>query len=376
MNKPYGNVLTQSVISELPTTDAEIDTNSLIRSEAINIAIGAFSPLSGFMNEADFNSVCTKQSLSTIPLTWTIPVVFDISQPEKVKLENKKRILLKYNSENYGMLEVESIFQQDKKLRCQSVYGTLDESHPGVKLVSEMGNFLISGKVFVLKSYIDKYVKDTPISIREKIQKAKLNTVAGFQTRNAIHRAHEYLQRTALELCDGLLVQPVVGWKKIGDFIPEAVRASYETFIKDYFPKNKVILSFLELAMRYAGPNEAVFHAIIRKNYGCTHFIVGRDHAGVGSFYGTYDAQDIFDRLPYPLGIEILKLKEPFYCKKCECIASEKTCGHSENEREYISGTKIRNILNTGKAPNSNIFRPEVLQSLNEIKGNLFYEST
>lgn len=379
LNAPYGGKLVQRLADRdsVPKGDwPRLRVNSIVESDLINIAVGAFSPLEGFMGEKDFLSVCRETRLSGSGLPWTIPILFDLTDEEKARVGGASRVLLESaaTGELIGFIEPSEIYSHDRKLRIDSTFGVDDEKHPGVKLTRAMGPWLIAGPVTAFRDALSTDPLAYPTGVRARLAEMGMRQVAGFQTRNVVHRAHEYLQRVALEVCDGLLVHPVVGWKKAGDFKPEAVRAGYRRFIDSYFPKNKALLAFLNVAMRYAGPREAVMHAIIRKNYGCSHFIVGRDHAGVGGFYDTYAAHQIFDRLP-ALGIEILRLREPFYCAKCESIATDRTCGHGDAEREYISGTKIRKILSEGVDPQNHIFRTEVLESLRSLNiGGLFFE--
>lgn len=382
LNTPYGGKLIQRMAPRAAgsapgnSSDFILTINEIVVSDLINIATGAFSPLTGFMGSKEFASVCKEDRLAESGLPWTIPIVCDISDDEKVALERNKRVELRAatSGKTVGWLEPSEIYPHDKKLHIAATFGTNDSSHPGVERVLAMKAWLVAGKVTL---YEDSVLPDPlahPTGVREMMTRMQLTRVAGFQTRNVVHRAHEHLQRLALEVVGGLLVHPVVGWKKAGDFRPEVVQRGYRHFIDSYFPKDKVILAFLTLAMRYAGPREAVFHAIIRKNYGCSHFIVGRDHAGVGGFYGTYAAHEIFDTLP-ELGIEILRLREPFYCARCEGVTTDRACGHAESERKYISGTRIRKILNDGSDPAGHIFRTEVLAALSVFKKEeLFFE--
>lgn len=382
LNAPYGGSLIsrieprkkhESVLSTLPALRA----SQVVHSDLLNIANGSFSPLTGFMGKAEIESVCLQMRLSSGE-PWTIPIVFELTEEEKNLIGNAERIAIRaYNSEELiGIVEIKSLFAYDKEARILGTFGTTDATHPGVNLVSKAGPYALSGTVIAFAEAYENAFMNTksPKEVREALEKMNLLSIAGFQTRNVIHRAHEYLQRVALEVCGGLLVHPVVGWKKSGDFRPEAVRGAYTKFIDAFYPKEKVRLEFLNIAMRYAGPKEAVMHAIIRKNYGCSHFIVGRDHAGVGGFYSSYAAHEIFDQIPH-LGIEILRLREPFYCKKCGSVATDRTCGHAESDREFISGTKVRKILSSKSEPSSDIFRPEVLEYLRHFSlEELFFE--
>lgn len=377
LNQAYGGILVdRSVPYQDPDGAPILVVNKLIECDFINIATGIFSPLTGFMGKDDFETVCRENHLSQRELPWTIPIVFDVDENDLKIIKNQHKIYLVSQETNklIGFLEPSEVYLHDKELRISSTFGTDDPRHPGVKLVQSMKSHLLSGKVTVFSDVLGQPLQ-YPKWVREALTDKGLKTVAGFQTRNIPHRAHEYLQRVALELCDGLLIQPIIGWKKIGDFRPEVVKAVYDDFIKEFYPVSRVLLTFLNTAMRYAGPKEAVFHAIIRKNFGCSHFIVGRDHAGVGGFYGKYAAQDIFTTLP-DLGINILKLCGPFYCKKCAQIVTEKTCAHAPEYHEEISGTKVREILARGSDPEGHFLRQEVLDSLSPFQkeGQVFYE--
>ena len=379
LNAPYGGTLIQLLkpraslaIAGLPV----LTLNSVIESDVLNIGVGSFSPLTGFMGSKDFQSVCQSMRLVESALPWTIPIVFDLTEEQKRSIEGARIVVLKSatSGELIGAITPSEIYVHDKDLRIRSTYGVSDDAHPGVKLVRGMGPWLLAGEVTVFNEALPADPLAQPAAVRARLAEMGLSRVAGFQTRNVVHRAHEYLQRVALELCDGLLVHPMVGWKKSGDFKPEVVRHAYRSFIDAYYPKNRALLAFLQVAMRYAGPKEAVFHAIIRKNFGCSHFIVGRDHAGVGGYYGMYAAHEIFDSLP-DLGITILKLRGPFYCSKCETIATDHSCGHDDSVRDFISGTAIRKILTEGSDPSNYIFRKEVLESLKLFaKEGFFYD--
>ena len=380
LNSPYGGVLVRRFSA--PKDDEEINSsNSLIVSEIIesdlwNIATGAFSPLQHFMGERDFLSVCQNMRLDDSKLSWTIPIVLDLSEDEKDRISGKPKVYLisQKAGQPIGFIEPEDIYRHDRDLHLRSVFGTTDKNHPGVNVVTQMKSYLLGGRVHAFEhAFLDQSLP-TPIVIRRILEEKGLSRLAGFQTRNVVHRAHEYLQRVALEAVGGILIQPVVGWKKKGDFKPDVIKKTYGHFIESYYPKDRALLAFLNLAMRYAGPKEAVLHAIVRKNFGCSHFIVGRDHAGVGEFYDKYSAHNIFELID-DIGIQILKLREPYYCLKCSTITSDNACNHEENVKEYISGTKIRAILKSGSDPAGQIFRKEVLDILNTIpRENLFYE--
>jgi len=306
------------------------------------IAIGAFSPLEGFLSEADYESVVTNMRLAN-DLPWTIPVTLAVL----------------HHAEKY---------RPDKKREAQEVYRTTEAAHPGVKAVYDQGEFYLGGKVTVLDrpSEIEFAAhRLDPRQTRALFAEKGWRRIVAFQTRNPIHRAHEYLQKCALESCDGLLVHPLVGETK-GDDIPAAVRMDcYVALLNDYYPTDRVVLSVLPANMRYAGPREAIFHALMRKNYGCTHFIVGRDHAGVGAYYGTYDAHRIFDRFSAEeIGITPLFYEHTFWCQRCEGMASTKTCPHAAEHHIALSGTKVRDMLSRGERPPMEFSRPEVADIL------------
>ncbi|HOK41783.1 MAG TPA: sulfate adenylyltransferase [bacterium] len=316
------------------------------------IADGSMTPLKGFMNKKETNSVLENKKISS-GLIWTIPIILQVSKEKIKKIEKKEIVKINYPEKHHiGYLIVNDIYQLNSEKFISSVFQTKDEKHPGVNKFLNDGEYCVSGDILLFKKYNDKLDKYClpPIVIQKIIKDRCLKKIAGFQTRNVPHRAHEYLQRIALEVMDGLLIHPIIGWKKKGDYNPLLIIEVYKKFIDEYYPKNNVIFSCLKMNMYYAGPQEAILHAIIRKNYGCTHFIVGRDHAGVGNYYGLYDAHKIFDELK-PQGIEVLKLNGPYYCKKCKTIVTDKTCGHSEKYNVEISGTKIRKMFQQRVTP-------------------------
>ena len=333
------------------------------------IAIGAFSPLTGFMGRADFTSVCKDMRLAN-GTVWPIPVTFcpaddvaaTIKEGDKLALKDGKNRLL-------GTMTVREKYAHDKELEIPNVYKTTDEAHPGVAAVRKQGNTCIAGDIDVITTTHEPEFSDfrvPPAKTREAFAAKGWSTVAAFQTRNPIHRSHEYLTKVALEMTDGLLIHPLVGETKSDD-IPADVRMQcYRVLIDNYYNKDKTMLSVMPLAMRYAGPREAVLHTLIRKNYGVTHFIVGRDHAGVGNYYGTYDAQKIFDQfdLPKDIGVTILKFEHTAWCKTCEAVVSTKTCPHGPEHKVAPSGTKVRELLKAGQRPPVEFSRPEVADIL------------
>ncbi|MBI4982293.1 MAG: sulfate adenylyltransferase [Candidatus Omnitrophica bacterium] len=337
------------------------------------IAIGAYSPLTGFMKKSDIESVIYKMRLAS-GCVWTIPIFLPVE--DKIALDIKKNeliIICEENGREVGLLRAEEVFSFNKPAWAKEVFGTKSLNHPGVKKLFDTHNKLIGGEVWLLDKPDFEFEKFnlSPQQTREIILERNWKTVASFQTRNIPHRAHEFQQKLALSITDGILIHPIIGWKKAGDFHPEHIIKAYKVLIKNYFPRNSVIFAGLATAMRYAGPREAVFHAIIRKNYGCTHFIVGRDHAGVGDFYGKYDAHHIFETLP-DLGIKPLLFREPYYCNKCREMVSDRICPHGTKWHNYISGTKIRELLSTKKDIPEFMMRKEVVEAMRSGKTNYF----
>ena len=331
------------------------------------LAIGGFSPLEGFMGHADYTRVVRERRLAN-GLVWTIPVTLAVSAQDAQRL--KGDVALTANGAAVAVLHVEGAYTPDKTAEAQQVFGTTDVAHPGVARLQATGQVYLGGRVTVINrppaAAFLPYRLD-PADTRRIFAERGWRRVAAFQTRNPIHRAHEYLQKCALEICDGLLLHPIVGETK-GDDVPAAVRMrSYEALLASYFPKDRVVLAVNPASMRYAGPREAIFHALIRKNYGCTHFIVGRDHAGVGTFYGTYDAQRIFDDFaPEEIGITPLRFENAAFCTVCGSMVSSKTCPHPPERHVSLSGTKVRELLQAGTPPPPEVSRPEVAAVLIE----------
>lgn len=334
------------------------------------ISIGAMSPLDGFMKEKDYKSVVESMKLAD-GLPWSLPIKLPVSTEEASSLKEGEDIVLKdENGIKLAILHLEEKYNYDKKKEAQEVYKTTEDAHPGVAVVYEQGDILLGGKISLINKFQDVEFPDrrlSPQQTRQNFANRGWKRIVAFQTRNPIHRAHEYLQKCALEMVDGLLIHPVVGETKSDDIPADIRMRCYEVLIENYFPQNRVLLSVLPASMRYAGPREAVFHALLRKNYGCTHFIVGRDHAGVGNYYGTYDAHYIFDEFnPEEIGITPIFFDHSFYCKRCNGMASSKTCGCSKDNHVFLSGTKVREMLTNGHDLPGEFTRPEVSHVLME----------
>ena len=332
------------------------------------IATGVYSPLEGFVNEEEYTSIVKDMRL-TSGIAWSIPVTLQIpeSVAEQYKLDSE--IALAHPNGNLlAVMTITSKFKPDQKFEAEQVYRTSEEAHPGVKAMLQEGNVYLGGPIQLIDSIPYEDFLDyrlTPEASRTEFARREWNTVVAFQTRNPIHRAHEYITKIALELVDGLFINPLVGQTKSDD-IPANVRMQcYQVLMEKYYPQNRVCLGVFPAAMRYAGPREAIMHAIARQNYGCTHFIVGRDHAGVGDYYGTYDAQYIFDEFTEDeLQITPLKFEHAFYCTRSQSMATGKTSPSSKEERIHLSGTKVRAMLREGKTPPPEFSRPEVAEIL------------
>lgn len=337
-------------------------------SDLVMIAIGGFSPLEGFLKKADYDTVVTDMRLAN-GLPWAIPVTLSVDEATAAPLQEGALVRLDDPSGRFvGVLELEEKYTYDKAHEAINVYRTDDENHPGVKVVYDQGAVNLAGPVWLLQRdphpLFPAYQID-PAASRALFRDRNWKTVVGFQTRNPIHRAHEYIQKCALETVDGLFLHPLVGATKSDDIPADVRMRCYEIMVEHYFPQERVILAINPSAMRYAGPREAIFHALIRKNYGCTHFIVGRDHAGVGDYYGTYDAQYIFDEFePGELGIVPMKFEHAFYCTRTGGMATSKTSPSGKDERIHLSGTKVREMLRRGELPPPEFSRPEVAAEL------------
>lgn len=332
------------------------------------IAIGGFSPLTGFMNQADYNRVVAEMRLAD-GTPWSIPITLSVTEEIAAPLQEGSYVRLDNPQGEYiGLLLLTEKYTYDKQREAINVYRTDEEKHPGVKVVYNQGSVNLAGDVWLLQRHphplFPKYQID-PAESRRMFQEKGWRTIVGFQTRNPIHRAHEYIQKCALETVDGLFLHPLVGATKEDDIPADVRMRCYEILLDNYYPQNRVILAINPAAMRYAGPREAIFHALVRKNYGCTHFIVGRDHAGVGDYYGTYDAQYIFDEFaPDELGIIPMMFEHAFYCLRTKQMATTKTSPSTPEERVHLSGTKVREMLRRGELPPPEFSRPEVAAEL------------
>ena len=347
----------------------KVSLSSTAVSDLELIAVGAFSPLTGFMTEADYESVVEDMHLSD-GLVWSMPITLPISRHESDELKEGEEIALMEGERILGIMELAERFGYDRKREAELVYRTTEEAHPGVARLYAQGDVLLGGNIYLLNRPADRSFAEfrhDPVQTRRMFAQRGWRRIVAFQTRNPIHRAHEAIQKMALEICDGLFLHPLVGETKEDDIPADVRMTSYQALLRDYYPPQRVILGVFPAAMRYAGPREAILHALARKNYGCTHFIVGRDHAGVGGYYGTYDAQLIFDEFdPEEIGITPLFFEHVFYCRECGGIVSVKTCPHDPSHRVVMSGTQVREMVSRGEMLPEEFTRPEVSKVLIE----------
>ena len=380
--RPHGGVLVDRVlrgevreaVHERAERMIKVPLDQMGLSDLELIANGALSPLTGFMRRADYDRCIVGMRLAN-GLVWSIPVTLAVEQDLADRIQQGQEVALCEGRRALAVLEVAEKFPNDQEVKereGREVYRTTEEAHPGVARLYRRGTVFLGGDIWLVdwpsavKTEFPE-LRHTPAQTRRMFARRGWRSVVGFQTRNPIHRAHEYLQKTALEIVDGLFIHPLIGETKKDD-IPADVRiASYQAILRDYYPADRVLLGVFPAAMRYAGPREAIFHAITRKNYGCTHFIVGRDHAGVGTYYGTYDAQNIFDQFPLEdIGIVPFKFEHAFYCRKCGGVVSAKTCPHAPEDRVFLSGTQVRQMLERGEMLPEEFTRPEVARVLLE----------
>lgn len=374
---PHGGTLTLNMAGEAERADLQERAKSLphltIGSRQLAdlemLAIGAYSPLRGFMSRADYLGVVNEMHLSS-GLPWSVPITLATTPQQANELHIGTEVaLVNEQGDLQAVMTIEDKFDYDKQHEARQVYRTEDEAHPGVAVVYSQGDILLGGPVRIVALQQQTFPEQrlTPTQSRAQFAERGWKRVVGFQTRNPVHRAHEYIQKCAMETVDGLFLHPLVGDTK-GDDIPADVRMRcYEVLLENYYPANRVILGVLPAAMRYAGPREAVFHALMRKNYGCSHFIVGRDHAGVGNYYGTYDAHLIFAEFEAgELGITPMFFDHTFFCRACDAMASSKTCPHGNEQHVTLSGTRVRQMLQAGEIPPREFSRPEVAKVLIE----------
>ena len=371
--RPHGGKLVNRVLKEqsrklyLEHQDEffQIVIDKEKQKEVQNIAHGIFSPLEGFMTSEQLESVVNSNRLPDGNY-WTIPILFPLNDEIKSKIGKDDDVILKdENGKAIAVFHIEDKFDFDKERVAKSVFGTTDSKHPGVKKLYEEPQWYIGGRLDLINEidlpYSNYYLK--PKETRYLFKRLGWSTVVAFQTRNPPHRAHEYLQKCALEMVDGLFVNPVIGQKKPGDFKDDVILKAYEVLINDFYPKGRVVLSILPWQMRYAGPKEAIFHCIVRKNFGCSHHIIGRDHAGVGNYYDPYAAHRIFDEFE-GLGIKPIFFEHAFYCKACGNMATTKTCPHDKQYRMNPSGTLIRKTVNEKSEIPEEIMRKDVVKVL------------
>lgn len=344
-----------------------IELNARELSDVEMIAGGAFSPLEGFMSEEDYHSVVDTMRLAN-GLPWTIPVTLPLDEDEAGRVRAGQKVTLSYEGRPFAIMDVREVYRRDRQHEAQNVYRTTETAHAGVAALMAESDTLAGGPISVFAPLPDLPFPEyrlPPATTRRLFAERKWRTVVGFQTRNPVHRAHEYLQKCALEIVDGLLLHPLVGATKSDDVPADIRMRSYEALLANYYPRDRVLLAVNPAAMRYGGPREAIFHSLIRKNFGCTHFIVGRDHAGVGNYYGPYDAQYIFSEFePGELGIQPLFFENSFFCNTCGNMATEKTCPHPVGDRVTLSGTQVRAMLRAGELPPPQFSRPEVAKIL------------
>ena len=372
MPRPHGgklvNRLTRAAQIDTRIEEAKelpkVEVSTELRLDLENIAVGLYSPLKGPITKNDFDSVVAKGRLAN-DVPWTIPILLDVSEKDSAKFSEGDTITVTSGGEDFALVKVEEKYGWDKETYCQNIYKTNDIEHPGVQKTADMNPVLVGGELELFNETAGVFpqYRLKPEETRFLFKEKGWRTVAGFQTRNAPHIGHEYVQKTALSFVDGLFINPLIGKKKAGDFTDIVILESYEALIKNYFLKNAAILVTLEMEMRYAGPKEAIHHAIVRKNYGCSHFIVGRDHAGVGSYYGPFEAQEIFEDYP-DLGIAPIFFRNFFHCNKCGGPQNDKICPHGDEDRVNYKGRVMRQLLSEGKYPDITQMRPEVTEAI------------
>ncbi len=370
--KPHGGILVNRVLSAKEReailsyqdkfVSMEIDEEKAI--EIQNIANGVFSPLQGFMNREDFREVVHNSRLAS-GHAWTLPIVLSVNKAQASKIAKNETIILRTKKNIIASMHVEDIYPWDFEEYAKNVFATSDEKHPGVQQVKAFGEYFVGGTINFLSDPISNFASYylTPRETRVLFKEKKWETVVGFQTRNVSHLGHEYVQKSAQSIVDGLFINPVIGKKKAGDFSDQVILDSYKVLIDQFYVKERTVMAILQTEMRYAGPKEAIFHAIVRKNFGCSHFIIGRDHAGVGSYYHPFAAQKIFDFFP-DLGITPIFFMSFFFCKKCNSIANDKTCPHPQSDHVDFAGKIIRDKLVHHQTPPESMMRKEVSEEI------------
>jgi len=373
MIEPHGGKLVDRVVDEQheeqlrsEVADAvSINLDGAVYQDLINISNGRYSPIEGFMTQNDFLKVVHDLTLED-GTVWPLPIVLDIDSDKTADLQPDEIAALRDpEGQLGGVINIKEIYKYNNSDVAMSVFGTDDTDHPGVRDLYDREDFLVGGDVYVFDQERYNSVDLLPKETRVLFEHYGWKTIVGFQTRNAPHRAHEYLQKSGLELADGLLIQPKLGAKKEGDYRDSVILGAYKSLLENYYPENRVSLSVFPSKMNYAGPREAVFDALVRKNQGCSHFIIGRDHAGVGNYYGGFEAQQIFEEMT-DIGITPLFYNYSFYCHKCDEMTSEKICPHDDEHQIHPSGTKIRNMIQSGTEPSEKIMRPEVAKYIME----------
>ena len=372
MSAPHGGRLINRLVSEKdhPRIEEEaaeftaVPVTEEVRKDFESIAYGIFSPIDGPLLRGDYLSVLERGRLSN-DVPWTFPIVLDISEEAASSIREGDDVAVSHEGHPFALLHVEEKYSLDRKEHALKVFKTLDTGHPGVAKTLEMGSVFLGGSIDLFRETPGSFpqYRLKPKETRFLFKERGWRTVAGFQTRNAPHLGHEYVQKTALAFVDGLFINPLIGRKKQGDYKDEVIIDAYEALMRHYYLRDAAALVTLEMEMRYAGPREAIFHAIVRKNFGCTHFVVGRDHAGVGNYYGPYEAQEKFDDYP-DLGITPLFFRSFFYCRKCGGVENDKVCPHGPEDHINFSGTRMRGFLMRGERPSREMMRPEVVDAI------------